>query len=141
MPFGEPVNTVVEDDIGHVEVAPAAVDEISGADTVAIAVATHRHHCELMVRELRAGGDRQRAAVQRVEAVGVDVVGRFPRTADAGNHRDSMWRDLQLKERLLDRAQDSEIATAGTPIDVDLCLVLLQAEFLGRGDRLRHEKP
>src|SRR5438874_13080371 len=91
-----------------------------------------------MVRELRAGRDRQRAAMQRMEAVGIHVVGRFPRTADAGNHRDSMWRDLQLKERMLDRAQDSEIATAGTPIDVDLSIVLLQAEFLGRGDRLRH---
>src|SRR5437667_11848135 len=79
--------------------------------------------------------------MQRVQAIGIDVVGRLPRTADARNHGDSMRRDLQLKEGLLDRAQDPEVPAARTPVDVDLGLVLLEAEFRGWGGRLRHAKP
>src|SRR5207244_1812096 len=141
LPFGKSVDAVVEDDIGHVEIAAAAVDEVPGTDSIAITIASDCYHRQLMVRQLRASRDRQRPAVQRVQAVSINVVGRLPRTADAGNHRDPMRRNLQLKERLLDRAQDSEVAAARTPVDMDLGLVLLEAEFLGRGGGLRHGRP
>src|SRR5205085_12016383 len=68
------------------------------------------------------------AAVQRVEAVGVDVVGRLARAADAREHGHAVGRDLELRQRALNRGQDAEVAAAGAPVVVDVGLVVLQRE-------------
>ena len=50
-----------------------------------------------MVAELDAGGHRQRAAMQRVHAVGVDVARQVRRAADAADDADLMR--LQARAR------------------------------------------
>ena len=53
-----PIDTVVEDDIGHVEVSASGVDEMARSNSVTVAVAAHRQHGQLAVGQLRAGGHR-----------------------------------------------------------------------------------
>ena len=139
--FGQPVDAVVEDDVGHVDVAAAAVDEVAGADAIPVTIAAHRDHGQLVVGQLGTGRHRQRAPMEGVQPVGVDVVRGLARAANAGNHRHPVGRDLQLKERLLDRAQDTEVAAARAPVDMDFRLVLLQRELLRGGGGLRHGTP
>src|SRR5207248_8827518 len=140
--FGQSVDAVVEDDVGHVDVAPAAVDEVAGADAITVTIAAHRDHGQLVVGQLGASRDRQRAPMEGVQPVGVDVVRSLAGAADAGDHGDAVGRDLQLEERLLDGAQNAKVTAARTPVDVDFRLVLLQRELLRGGGRgLRHGTP
>jgi hypothetical protein len=129
--------------VGDVDVAAATVDEVAGTDAVPISVAAHRHHGQLVVGQLGAGRHRERSSMEGMQAVGVDVVGRLAGATDAGDHRDPVGRDLELKECLLDGAQDAEVAASRTPVDMDLRLVLLERELLGGGARrcLRHGTP
>ena len=65
---------VVEQDDHEVDVAAQDVQDVVAADAQAVAVAGDDPHLELGARRLEPGGDRRRAAVDAVEAVGVHVV-------------------------------------------------------------------
>ena len=130
----EPVDVVVVHEVGEVEVAAAGVHEVAGADAVPVTVAAEREHREARVRKTPAGGDREHATVQRVEAIRVHVMRRLPRAADAREQRDLVGIELQLRERHLDPGQNSEIAAARTPIVVELGLVVLDRELHRRAN-------
>src|SRR5437879_1005823 len=57
-------------------------------------------------------------AVNRVEAVGVDVVREPTRAADSGDEGESLSRDAELGQDLLDLRQDGVVAATRTPADV-----------------------
>ena len=116
-------------DVREVQVAPARADEVPRADSVPVAVAAERENGEPGVREASAGGDRQHAAVQRVEAVPVDVVRRLPAAADAAEDRELVGVDLHLLEGHLDAGEDAKIATPWTPVVVQIALVVLEREL------------
>jgi hypothetical protein len=61
------------------------VEEVIASDGDAVAVAADHDDVQLRPRKLDAGRDRQSAAVQRVEAVRLDVAGQARRAADAGD--------------------------------------------------------
>ena len=114
--LGEPVDLVVEEDVGHVEVAAAGVDEVTGADAETVTVATNADNSEFRVRQLDAGSERQEAAVQSVHAVGWEVVRRFAGAANAADDGDTVRQQAEFGQRLLQRAEDSEVTTSRTPV-------------------------
>ena len=83
--FGQPVRSVVFDDVGAVDVAPDHVQELAEADRSGVPVAGDAEHDQLAVGELSSGRQRRHAAVHAVEPVrGLDKIGRrLRRAADA----------------------------------------------------------
>src|SRR5438128_627497 len=98
------------DDVREVDVAPAGADEVARADPVTVTVAAERDDGEVGVRETTAGRDREDAAVERVEAVRVDVVRGLSAAADAAEHRELVGVDLHLLNGHLDAGEDAEVA-------------------------------
>src|SRR5207302_1378735 len=93
---GETVDLVVHHDVGEIDVAAHDVDEVVAADAEAVAVAAGDYDLEAVVAELRPGRDRQRAPVQRVHAVGVDVAGQVGRAADSADGEQLVRQEAQL---------------------------------------------
>jgi len=60
---GQPVDLVVHDDVGKVDVSAHAVDEVVSPDAEAITVATGSYNLQFVVGELGARSDRQRSTV------------------------------------------------------------------------------
>src|SRR6267378_6041915 len=128
------------DDVREVGVAPARADEVARADPVAVAVTAEREDSEVGVREATAGRDREHAAVQRVEAVPIDVMRRLPAAPDAAVHRELVGLDLHLLQRHLDSGEDAKITAPRTPVVVQIALVILKGDGLG-GRVNGHESP
>ena len=72
--FGEPVDTVVFDDVDHVHVATDGVDELADTDGRRVAVTGHTKVQQVLVDGVGTGGDRGHAAVNSVETVGLAEV-------------------------------------------------------------------
>ena len=71
--------------------------------------------CEIGARHLDAFGDRQRAAVDAVEAVGLHVVRKAARAADAGDE-DGLFRpQVLVAAQPLHGGEDRVVAAAGAP--------------------------
>jgi len=96
-------------------VLPGRVDEVVPADPVAVAVTAGGDHFEVGVRELRGAGHGQRAPVDRVEPVRVEVAVQLAGTADTGTQQSFLGRAPDFRERLLERLQDAEVAATRTP--------------------------
>ncbi len=130
--LGHAVDPVVHDDIGHVDVAPAGVQEMVAADGKTVAVTAGDQDREIGSRDLETGGERQRAAMHAVKAVAVGV-GRNPRrAADTGNHCDIFRRDADFRQGTGDRNQHVIVAATRAPDRLDLRFVVA----LLVGDRL-----
>ncbi len=116
--LGQPVDAVVEQQDVEVDVAAQDVDQVVAADRERVAVAGDDPHRQLGPRRLEPGGDRRRAAVDGVEAVGVHVVREAARAADAGDEDEVLARDAELGQHLLHLREDRVVAAARAPADV-----------------------
>src|SRR5262249_14104723 len=94
------------------------VHQVVAADRETVAVAGHDPDVELGVRELEARCDRRRAAVDRVEAVRLDVVRKTRRAADAGHEHRLFGHRADVGERTRDRLQHGVVAAAGAPTNL-----------------------
>src|SRR5205085_7248375 len=101
---------------------------VVAADPETVAVSTGDDHFQPVVPELRSARDRQRAAVQGVHAVGVDVAGQVGGAADSADGEDLMRLQAQLGDRRLQRVQDAEVSAARAPVGVGLALEVLDGE-------------
>ena len=122
LPGGEAVDLVVHHDVDQVDVAAHGVHEVVAANAEAVAVAARDQHGHAVVGQLQAGGHRQRTAMQRVHAVGVDEAGKVRRAADAADRGDLVLGNLQLDQRLLHRSEHAEVAATRAPVGIDLAL-------------------
>src|SRR5690349_9892729 len=66
--FGQPVYTVVFDNVYHVDIAAHNVLELTHANAGGVTVAGDRNAFQRLVAKEAAGGDRRHASVQAVEA-------------------------------------------------------------------------
>ena len=92
----EAVDAVVEHHHLDVDVAPHRVDHVVAADREGVAVAGDDPDHEVRAGGLEAGGEGRRAAVDRVEAVGVHVVRQPAGAADAGDEDDVLLRHAEV---------------------------------------------
>ena len=129
----EGIDLVVEDQHDRVDVVPDRMQPVVAADAEAVPVAHDRDHGELGTREAHAGGDRESAAVDSVEPVGLEVVGEAARTSDA-RHRDDVLRlEVVLPQHALKGRQHAVVATALTPAR-HLGFVLVEGVLFDRTD-------
>src|SRR5262249_6571464 len=113
--LGQTVDLIVEEDDLDVDVAPEGVQQVSGADGQAVAVAGDDPDGEVRTSHLQAGGEGGSATVDGVEAVGVHVVREAAGAANA-RHEDHLFAlHAQRGQRLLHLGQDRVIAAAGAP--------------------------
>src|SRR5262245_47207223 len=77
--------------------------------------------------------------MDRVKAVGVDVVREPARAADAGDEHALLTGDTQLRQHLLNLRQDGVVAAAGAPADVLIGNEVLLAELRLGGASSAHE--
>ncbi len=82
---GHAVDVVVEDDVGHVDVAPAGMDEMVPADGGAVAVAAHDDNRHFRFGHFDAGGKSGGATMGGMKGAHVDVAGKTAGAADTGN--------------------------------------------------------
>src|SRR5207253_6278401 len=84
--FGQSINAVVLDDVGHVDAAPDRMRELAEADRGRIAVAGNAEIDQVAVGEIGAGQYRRHAAMHRIEAVRIaeEIIRRLRGAADAG---------------------------------------------------------
>src|SRR5581483_2514370 len=79
-------------------------------------------------RDGEAGGDRRRAAVDRVHPVGMHVVGEARRAADARDEDDALARDAELGHDALDGGEDRVVAAPRAPADLLVGLEVLRRQ-------------
>ena len=95
--LGQAVDLVVEEQDLQAHVAAQHVDRVVAADRERVAVAGGDPDLEVGPRDLEAGGDRRRAAVDGVEAVGVHVVREAAGAADARDDHELLARDARAR--------------------------------------------
>src|SRR5258706_8338279 len=89
--------------------------QVVGADRQTIAVAGDYPDVELGIRELEPGRDRRRAAVDRVETIGLDVVRKARRATDARNEHRFLGHCANVGQRASDGLQHGVVAATGAP--------------------------
>ena len=116
--LGQAVDPVVEHHERDVDVPPHRVEDVVAADRERVAVAGDHPDHQLRAGGLEAGGERRRAAVDRVEAVGVHVVRQAAGAADAADEDDVLLRHAEVGHLLLGLGEDRVVAAAGAPADL-----------------------
>ena len=97
--LGHAIDAVVHDDIGHVDVAPAGMEEMVAADGIAVAVAARHHDRQVRPRHFQSGGERQRTAVHAMEAVAIGIGRNARRAADTGHDDDIFRRQDRVRQK------------------------------------------
>ena len=130
--LGQPVGLVVEQQDLQVHVAPQNVQQVVAADRQTVAVAGYDPDVELRIGKLDSGGNRRRAAVDRVESVTRDVIGKTGGAADTRDEHGFFRGCADLGQGLLHRLENGVIAAARTPSHF-----LVRGKILGRKRRGR----
>ena len=97
------------------DVAPQHVNGVIAADGEGIAVTGGDPNVEFGARDFQASGDGGRAAVNRVKAEGVHVIGEAAGAADAGDEDEFFARDAEFGEHGLHGGEDGVVAAAWAP--------------------------
>ena len=115
LPLGQAVDTIVLDDVEHVEIAAQRMRELAQPDGQGVAVAGDADQVEPAVGGAGAGGDGGHPAVDGVEAVGgvEKIRRRLRRAADAAQLGHLVRRNVQLEEGLDDGRGHRVVAAAG----------------------------
>ena len=108
-------HAVVQHDAGDVLAARGRVQHFLEALVHHVAVALHGEHDRVGLGPLDAGGQRRRAAVQRLEDLDVEVVGERGVATDA-EHRDGALDHVELGDRFERRAHRDRLAATGTEV-------------------------
>ena len=118
LPLGEPIDSVVEEQDLDVDVAPNRVHQVIAAHAERVAVAGDDPDLQVRAHGFEPRSDRGRAAVDAMNAVGVEVVREAARTADPGDEHQVLGRNAEFGQHLLHLREDREIAAARTPADL-----------------------
>ena len=113
--LGQAVDPVVEEQDRHVDVAAQRVDQVVAADRERVAVTGDDPHRQVLAGRGDAGRDRRRAAVDRVHAVGVEVVGEARGAADAGDEDDVLAAQAEVGQERLHGLEHGVVAAPGAP--------------------------
>ena len=100
------------------------MDEVVTTDSEAITVTRSDPYTEVGASGLKTSCDSCSTTVDRVEAVGVHIVGQTRGAPDTRDDSCLLGRDTHLGHRLLESSQDTMVTTARTPAYV---LVALEA--------------
>src|SRR5215813_9249391 len=91
------------------------MDQMVAADRQSVAVAGHHPDRQLRPGHLEPARNRWRAAVDAVHPVGVHIIRKAARAADAAHPHHVLPPDAELRHDLLDLRQDRVIPATGAP--------------------------
>ena len=80
--LGEAVDLVVHDDVGHVDVAAACMNEVIAADGCAVAVTAAENDIHLRLCHLDAGSKSGSATMSCMQRTAVNIAGKARSAAD-----------------------------------------------------------
>ncbi len=89
--------------------------QVVAADRVAVAIATEDEDVEIGTGKRDAGGEWQGAAVDEVDAVGVDEIGETRGAADAGDADDFLVGQAELLDDVEEGGEDGEVTAGRAP--------------------------
>ena len=78
------------------------MDEVVSTNAEAISVASGDDNVQVVVCHLHTGRDSERAAVERVHAIGIHVTRQVRRAPNAANGNHVVRLNVQLKQHLLE---------------------------------------
>ena len=113
--FGEAVDEVVHDDVGHFDVFAGGVVDVVAADGKGVAVAAKDENMQVRARKRDAGCKGKRPSVDVVHSVRLDEVGKAAGTTDAGDCGDFFVPDFSLFNQFEVKGEDGKIAASRTP--------------------------
>src|ERR1019366_3237536 len=111
------VDAIVEEENLEIHISAEGVEQVVTADGQGVAVTGGDPDIEIGPGELQARGDRGRAAMDGVKAVGVEVIGKSAGANDTGDEDDVAARDTELGEDLFGLREDGIITATGAPAD------------------------
>ena len=113
--LGQPVDLVVEEQDREVDVAAHRVDQMVATDGQGIAVTGHDPDRKVRAGRRQTRRDRRGTPVDRVHAIGVEVVREARGAADAGDEGDVLALEAELGQEGLDRGEDDVVTTPRAP--------------------------
>ena len=117
------VNLIVHDDVGQIQIAAHGVHEVTQTDAITVSIPAGDHHVKVVVGKLDPGSHGHGPAVQAVDTIGVDVSRQVGGTTDPGDRKQLLGLDAQFSGRHLEAPENTEIATARTPVGIDDALI------------------
>src|SRR5450432_4200159 len=102
------------------------MDQVIATDRQGVAVAGDNEHGEIGPRDRESGRDGGSAAVDRMHAVGVEVIRKARRTADAGNEHHVLATQPELGQERLHRGEDRVVTAPGAPAHLLVGLEVLR---------------
>src|SRR5262245_17412125 len=103
--------------------------KVIAADAQSIAVTRDDPNREIRTCSLDTRGHSGRPAVDAVEPVTIDIIGKAARTTDARNENKILSRDFKIRQGLLGLCQDGVVAAARTPTHLLVRHEVLALEF------------
>src|SRR5271154_831487 len=91
------------------------MDRVVAPDGKRIPVTGGHPDFQVRARDLQPRGDSRRAAVNRVKAKRIHVVGKAARATDARNYDKLLLRDSEVRENCLYRGKNCVVTTARAP--------------------------
>src|ERR1700733_2673825 len=85
------------------------------ANGEAVAITGHDPHVEFGTRNLQPGGEGRRAAVNRVEAVGVHVIREAAGATDTRNEDGIFTRHTEFRHHTLNLGENGVVTASGAP--------------------------
>src|SRR5204863_3794697 len=113
--FGQAIDEVVHDEIGHVDVLARAVIDMIAADGETVAVAAKEEDVQVRPGQADAGRERDGTAVNVMRAVAVDEIGKTRRATDARERDDLFVIELAFLEEFVEGRQNRKVPTTWAP--------------------------
>lgn len=116
--LGQPVDPIIEQQDRDVDIAPHRVNQVVAPDRKGIAVTGDHPNREVFAGQRETGRNCRSAPVDRVEAIGLEVVREAARAADPADEHDVLATQPQLRQEIADGVENDVVATAGAPADL-----------------------
>jgi hypothetical protein len=123
------IDPVVEQNDLQIHVAADAMQQMIAADAQSIAVSRNDPHLQVGPAALQSRGERRRPAMDAVHAVGVHVIGKATRAADARNEHDVLTRNAERRHHLLHLRKNRIVAATRAPAHILVAREILRREL------------
>jgi hypothetical protein len=113
--FGQAINPIVHDHIGHLDVFPRRVIKVVASDGKGIAVPAENEHVQVRPRQGNAAGERQGASMDIMSAMSLHEIRKTTGATDARHRRDLLMPQLAFLDQFEVESEHGEISAARTP--------------------------
>ena len=109
------VDFVVHDDVSHVDISTAGMDEVVPTDGSAVAVAANENDVHLRLSHLYAGGKGSCATMGGMKGTKIHITGETGSATDAGDNRGIVLLKAKSVDGPDEPFHDNAMTATGTP--------------------------